>query len=245
MVIESYMGAYDDLQLVYLAANGEPALVKVEDRYLGSKENNLDRLCVATVCPSRHEKIYRETVNDKVSAMIRHMGIQNGPVFLQGFWSGEDALFYDPGIRLPGDDFDYAYTAATGIRIPELLVSYALTGVLPENTAEKINSARIGKATAMILPCLRPGTIATVEGIEEIRNMPCTLAMSVEYGVGDTIEAHGNFKQRFSEFVLCCDTFAELKESIEQIFRVLKVTDENGKDMLIERFDPELLNEYM
>lgn len=241
VIIERHMAGCDDLQLAYLVANGEPALIKVEDRYLGSRGNNLDRLCVATVCPSRHEKAYREKVNDRVIAMIRQIGIQNGPVFLQGFWDGEDVLFYDPGIRLPGDNFDYAYTEATGICIPELLVRYALTGIMPGDTAEKISAARIGKATAMVLPCLRPGRIAAVEGLDEIRNMSGVLSLSVEYGVGDTVDAWGSVRQRFAEFLLCCNSFDELSQRIDALFHILRVTDAEGRNMLIEQFDPNLL----
>lgn len=238
-IIEGYLAELPDLQLVYLVAKGEPALIKVEDRYLGSRENDLDRLCIATVCPSRCEQAYRESVNEKVMAMIRRLGIQNGPVFLQGFWNGTDVLFYDPGIRMPGDGFDYAYTAATGISIPQLLVRYALTGVMPEDTAQKIHAARIQKATAMLLPCLLPGKIGRIDGLEEIRTIPGILAISQEYGVEDTVTRQGNCKQRFGEFVLCCDSFSQLKQSIADLFRHLRVTDTDGKDMLIERFDPD------
>lgn len=244
ITIERFMGNCDDLQLVYLVSNGEPSLVKVEDRYRGMPENHLDRLCIATVCPSKHERIYRQKANDCVISMIKHLGIKNGPVFLQGFWVNETIMLYDPGIRLPGDDFDYAYQKATNICIPELLIQYALSGVFPDDTAAKVASARITDATAMILPCILPGKIANVEGLSSISTNPHVLAFSSEYQTGDTVGEHYNFKQRFAEFVLSCTSFQQLKETIDILFHTLVVSGVDGEDMLIERFDTNLLKDY-
>lgn len=244
ILIEKYMGSQKDLQLVYMVVEGEPVLVRVEDRYLGDKESGLDKLDIASIEPSFYEELYREKVNEKTISVIRALGLKNSPVFLQGFLDGERVRFYDPGIRLPGDDYDRIYKSVTGIDLGELLLRFALTGKMPVQTGEKIKNARINKATAMILPAVRPGKIAKIEGIEEIRQNPAVLAVNQTYGVGDVVGEHNNVRQRFGEFDIECNDFTELKTVIDWLFHVLHVFDEKGEDMLFAKFDTQILARY-
>ena len=117
ILVEKYMGNENDLQLVYFVINGEPYLYKVEDRYLGSMENGLDKLCIATIAPSRHYNTFCGTADLKIRQMIRNLGLKNSPVFIQCFMDGETARVYDPGIRMPGDDYDDAEYLLGGIDI--------------------------------------------------------------------------------------------------------------------------------
>lgn len=244
VIIEKYMGGCDDLQLLYIVADGKPVLVKVEDRYLGDEKSKLDKLCITTVCSSVHEDEYRKKINSKISSLINKMGLKNAPVFIQGFWNKGDVYLYDPGIRLPGDEFDYAYTAATGIDLPAEFVRYAVTGIFSDSLGEQIDKARIKKATAMILPGVRPGKIASIKGIKEIERDSRVVRATYFYAEGDTVGEYNDVKQRFTEIVFCCDTFQELKKAVDWMFETLCVRDENGEDMLIAKFDTESLYKY-
>lgn len=244
IIVEKYMGQTNDIQLVYLVIEGEPILVRVEDRYLGQKDTGLDKLCIASVDASRLEAKYREKADAKVKEMIKAIGLKNSPVFIQAFMDGDAARLYDPGIRLPGDDYDVAYKSVTGIDIAKLLVEFALTGKMSVKIGKQIEEARIEKATAMILPGLRPGIIKEIIGLEEIMSKPEFLEMSQAYKVGDTVELSNNVKQRFGEFVIVCENFDKLSATVDWMFKTLKVIDENGNDMLLAKFDTNLLNAY-
>ena len=244
IIIEKYMGQVNDIQLVYLVIEGEPILVRVEDRYVGEKDTGLDKLCIATIDASRFEAKYRQKADAKVKEMIKAIGLKNSPVFIQAFMDGDVARLYDPGIRLPGDDYDVAYKSVTGIDIAKLLVEFALTGEMSVKIGKQIERARIEKATAMILPGLRPGTIKEIIGLEEIMSKPEFLEMSQAYKVGDTVELSNNVKQRFGEFVIECENFDKLSATVDWMFETLKVIDENGNDMLLAKFDTNLLNAY-
>lgn len=181
IVIEKYLGTENDLQLVYMVIEGEPILVRVEDRYLGDEYSGLDKLAIASIEPSIHEQWYRDKINDKVVSMIKDLGLKNAPVFIQGLMDRDTVRFYDPGIRLPGDEYDRIYKFVTGIDLTELVIKFALTGDMSLEIGKKIKNAKIDKATAMIYSAVRPGKIVRIDGLEEIKKNPNVLFMTQIY----------------------------------------------------------------
>ena len=244
VIAEKYMGRTNDIQLAYIVIDGEPILYKVEDRYSGEPADGLDKIAIACVSPSVHEKLYREKADKKVKEMIRALKLKNSPVFIQAFMDGETARLYDPGIRMPGDDYDDAHKILTGIDIPELLIRFALTGEMSANTAELIKTTRLDKYAVMILPCLKPGKIKTIEGIDKIKRNTNIVTFSSAYAEGDVVKSENTVKQRFGEFVMTASDKYELKSLIDWLFATLHVYDENGEDMLIAKFDTALLEPY-
>lgn len=245
IAIEKYMGSENDLQLVYMVIEGEPILIRVEDRYLGDKDSGLDKLAIASIEPSIHEKKYRKMVDNKVVSMLKAIGLKNSPVFIQGIFDGNTVRFYDPGIRMPGDEYDRIYKSVTGIDLPELLIRFAITGNMSVEKGRKIRNANINKATAMIYSAVRPGKIAKIEGIEEIRKNSNIIFMTQIYKEGDVVGKHYNVRQRFGEFDIECDDFIHLQETIEWLFDTFHVYDENGQDMVFAKFNTKNLEKYI
>ena len=248
IIIEKYMGGYEDIQFVYLVIDGNPVLVKVEDRYVGPNDEGMDRLCVVTVCPSRHDEYFRSEAaqwNQKIKELLIGVGIKNAPIFLQGFWDGENLLMYDPGIRFPGDEFDRAYTELTGVSLPHIMVEYALTGMFDKQLSKRLEEAKLKGVISMVLPCLKPGTITTISGLNNILRNPKIVSASIEHREGDVIEQCYSLGQRFAEFVLVTESYSEMKEVIEWIESNLKVLDEKGNNMVIDIIKTEELNRYL
>ncbi len=247
VVIEKYLGNKNDLELAYVVIEGEPVLVKIGDRFLGDKSTGLDKTCIASIYPSKYENFYRENINPKVVDGLRNLKLKNAPIFVQGFMYENDIKFYDPGIRLPGDDFDVGYKAITGIDIPEMFLNFALTGKISKTFAENIKELTIGKFNkfmGMILPGVRPGKIKSVEGIEEIEKNSDIVSFATFYEAGDEVGVFNDARQRFAEFIIVAESLERLKNDIKFIFDTLKVIDENNQDILIEKFDADLLDEY-
>lgn len=245
IVIEKYMENADDLQLVYIVIEGEPILVRVEDRYLGNKKSGLDKLSIASIEPSINEGKYRKIVNEKVISMIRKIGLYNSPVFLQGIMKENRVYFYDPGIRLPGDEYDQIYKVITGIDLTEVMVRFALTGRIRKGIGEKIKNTRIEKATAMIYIAICPGKIKKIKGVNEIKNNPFVLSMSQLYHEGDEIGMYNDVRQRFGEIDIICENFGQLQSTVKWLYDTLQVIDVNNRNMIFVRFDTNILEKYM
>lgn len=244
VIIEKYMGQSNDLQLAYIVVQGNPFLLRVEDRFLGTKEDGLDKLCIATLAPSICEKEYREYANPKVVKMIKRLGLYNSLVFIQGFMDGEQCRFYDPGLRLPGNDYDRIYKASTGIDIPKLLVEFSLSGSFEQEDIESFKTCSQDKITSMLFPDVKPGTIKSICGVEKLRRHPNIIAVNMLYSEGDVVEESFNVKQRLCEIDIICDSICELKEIISWIQGHLSVKDTQDNEMIYAELDIKKLNKY-
>lgn len=241
-VIEKYMGQNNDFSMTILVVNGKAYPYRTVDRILGKYEDGLDKLAVGAVMPSVFTELYMTNVHQSIERFITRLGLVNAPVFMQGFVDGETVRFYDPGLRLPGGEYERMFKAAYGENIFYPLIEYALTGEVSEDAINLTEDAvwLDGKLAAQVLPTLKAGKIASVEGLEEIRRHPRIVSAFERYVVGDVIKATKNVNQRFAEIDVVCDTPQEMKEVVAWVYETLKIQDENGEDMIISGYDPDV-----
>ncbi len=245
VIIETYMGNTNDVQITYMVIDEEPIYIRIGDRYLGEKNGGFDKLCVAEIGPSKKEKEFLLNADEKIKQTIKKIGLKNAPIFIQAFIDDEKkARVYDPGMRFPGDDYDDMYKIITGIDIPKMLVEFALTGRIVKEFKEKLKNTRQSKPSIMILPCLKPGKISRIEGFEELKQHPNFVSISKSYNVGDEVKETKDVRQRFGEFCIVSDSFEEMKRILDDVFEKLKVLDDKGENMLIEVFNTNKLKEY-
>lgn len=237
VIIEKYMGGMQDFTVTFLVIDGHPYLIRVGDRHLGRHEDGLDRQCVCTISPSVYCSMYLNSAHDKIVHMIRQMEIKNGPVFLQGFIDGEKFRFYDPGIRFPGGEYDRLFLAATGINIMEAMVCFALTGKISIQKPLEESFLLNGKTAVQLTIAARPGTICEYSGFDDIETIPEVICVAPKSSVGAVIPASGDVKQRVIEVDYLAQNGDAVGEIANQIYSRLRIFDEEGKNMLVSRFD--------
>ena len=242
IVIEKYMGQAGDFSMTLLVINGKAYAYRTVDRFLGKYEDGLDRLAVGAASPSIFTEVYLKKAQEKIENFIQKLGIVNAPIFMQGFVDGDTVRFYDPGLRLPGGEYERMFRHVFGRDLLCPLVELALTGSVTEyaNILNEDDVFLDGKVIAQVLPTLRGGVITSVEGLDEIRNHPCVVAVFDKHMIGDTIKENHNVSQRFAEIDVVCDSNAEMAEVVRLIYDTLKITDENGDNMIVSSFDPEV-----
>lgn len=237
VVIEKYMGQHNDFSMTLIVVNGKAHPFRTVDRILGTYEDGLDKVAVGSISPSVFTELYVTKVQEKVARFIRDLGLVNAPVFMQGFVDGNTVRFYDPGLRYPGGEFERMFKAACGKDMFYPLIEFALTGAVSEDSVE-LSPDDIWlshKTASQILPALCPGKIVGIEGMEEIRKHPNVVGVFPRYSVGDVITATHNVNQRFCEIAVVCNSPEEMRNTVEWIYRVLKVTDSNGNNMIISK----------
>lgn len=238
-VIEKYMGGYPDFSVEYVIADGHPYLIRTIDRYLGKIEDGLNRQCIGAICPSIYTNLYLENVNDKVIAMLKKLGIRNGPVFFQGFVDGNTVRFYDPGFRFPGSEYERIFMQATGINIPRPIVRFAISNepVSIENITEDSYMLN-GKIALQLFVTSRPGKIAVFSGLDEIRKNPNVVYFAQKAFEGSEIPKSGDVKQRIAEIALLVDNDEKvISDTLSYVYSTLKVLDEHGENMLVSQFE--------
>ena len=246
IVIEKYMGQSNDFSITVIVINGKVYTFRTVDRILGKYEDGLDKLAVGSCMPSVFTDLYMKNVHKKVERLISNIGLVNAPMFMQGFVDGDTVRFYDPGLRFSGGEYERKFKAATGKNVFYPLIEYALTGQVSDNTVNMSEDDiwLNGKAASQVLPALRAGKIGAIFGMDKIRENPNVVCAFERYKVGDVITETHNVNQRFCEIDVVCDDFNSLRATVAWIYDTLKITDENGEDMIVSRFEPEVILEY-
>ncbi len=243
VVIEKYMGTENDFSVSYVMIDGEPYLTRTGNRYLGSVEDGLSRLCIAGTSPAPFTDLYMQKVHERVCGMLQAIGLKNAPVFMQGFVDGDTVRFYDPGLRFPGIEYERMYERIWGINPIEALIEFAVTGEISKDFCRMKDTERLcGKLAVDLLVALKPGKISVLEGMDAIRKHPNIVSAFAKMAKGDVVEPCGNVNQRLCEIDIVADGTEEMQQVITWIYDTLTVLDENGNDMVTSLFDVQLLN---
>lgn len=239
VVIEKYMGQENDFSMTILMINGRAYPFRTVDRILGSFEDGLDKLAVGSASPSVFTGLYMENVHRKVEKLYQDIGLVNAPVFMQGFVDGDTVRFYDPGLRLPGGEYERMFTFACGKNPLYSLIEFALTGQVSEDAAPMSEEDVWlgGRVAGQMLPALKPGVIAVIRGMDEIKAHPKVVSAFERYAAGDEIKPTHNVNQRFCEIDIVCDSDAELREVMDWVYDTLVILDEKGENMVVSRID--------
>ena len=233
------MGQNNDFSMTIIVINGKAYPFRTVDRFLGNIEDGLDKLAVGAAMPSIFTELYMTEVHDKVEQLIKDIGLINAPVFMQGFVDGNKVRFYDPGLRFPGGEYERMFRVALGKNLFYPLIEYALTGKVSDDAIDlSPNDIWLGgKIAAQVLPTLRAGKIAVINGMEEIRKHPKVVSVFERYTIGEEIFETHNVNQRFCEIDIVCDSNEEMKGIVDWIYDKLHVLDTSGNDMIVSRFN--------
>ena len=240
-VIEKFMEGKQDFSMTYFVIGSVPHLIRVCDRYLGKKEDKLNKQCIGCIAPSKYTQLYLNNVDERVKGLIQKLGIQNGPVFMQGFVDGDTIRFYDPGFRFPGGDYELFLKSATGIDLMNMMIEFAMTGKISRQIPDNLFYLNGRHSVQLDFTC-RAGKIAEYRGIEEIRKHPYVVSSFRRYEIGEEIPASGDVRQRIFEVGMLLEQGISVSKSITEIQEVFDVLDEFGNSMLISKLAPGLLN---
>lgn len=242
-IIEKYMGGKPDFSCAYIVINGEPYLYRTVDRYLGTKEDNLNRQCIFALHCSKYTDMYLKNVHDRVCRMIRRLGLQNTPLLLQGFVDGDTVRFYDQGIRFSGAEYERIIKRCTGVDVVKAFVGYALGEDLSSFSEQMKDIYAIGSHYGIQLFLdLYPGKIASINGMEEVAKLPFVDAVMQKHFVGDVIPDSGDVKQRAYEIIIVVknDLHAVIN-ALDKIQKRVDIRDDQGRNMLTPLIDPSRL----
>lgn len=241
-ICEKHMAGKQDLGTAFYVINGEPYLVKFGDRFLGKEEDGLSKQVMCTRLPSPFAPVFERNVSERVKAMIRSMGIQFGPVFLQGFIDGDTVRYYDPARRMPGGDYDLILKKATGFDTVKTLIHFALTG---DNTVCYGNPEKCymlnGGMGLLFTISVRPGKIARIEGLEEMLKHPYVVYGRQIIQKGTEIPPSGDIKQRVAAIGAYIPKGESPKAFVDEVYSTYHVYDEANEDMIVSRVDGGLL----
>lgn len=242
ILIEKYMGDCDEVQITCFLINGEVYLERTVDSNRGSQDLNLQKVVNCSISPSKYTDVYLSKTHTHVCDMIKDLGIQNGPIFMQGFYKDGEFYFFDPGLRFPGVEFERVYKTVWGIDIAKLLIQYALDGNFPYNSTLPQDGAKLGgKVAAVLFPVLRAGKIKTIEGLKQYMDDSRVISCLTRYEEGDSLDWTYDVNQRYAEVDLLGKDIQDLSNAIGNFYNSVHIEDEWGKNMYFDKFNPNRL----
>ena len=240
-IVERYMDGVDDVGIYYTFKDGKCSASCVFDRFTSGEQKGKSRVNMGSIYPSRHIKDYFNRMHKNAIRMFEKIGIKNGVLLISGFYEDGEFYMYDPGFRLQGEAPHLLMKAIHGFDQREMLIRFALTGSQGDlDILEADDCYFRGKVASTFWILLKEGKIGKIEGLEDVDNDPRVVANIQRLREGDTVDPTwvGTERQVLTRLYLVCDSKKELADCIKEYQGKIKVTDAEGKNMLLNSFDP-------
>ena len=244
-IIEEYLTGREFI-LDYIGVDGEFKLLEMFDRYMGKDRGSARNFSNVSIAPSFAVDNYYASVDDKVRNMFKQLGFKDGLIFLQGHIDGDRITFYEMGCRLGGSFFDLEQSCL-GMNAVDMIIRHALSGKMVLNIDDiPDDAAKFRKFAAVNNFLLASGneTIAKIRGIEEAKRLP-SYVTSIQYreeGLYYVIDSIVD--KPVISIYFTGETLEEIKESIKYLNDNFEVTNSSGKSLLMEKINPEDLEDY-
>lgn len=244
ILIERYIDNGGITNMVkYVAIDGNYYIEAMGDRYV----LNGGLITANTFYPSKYLDNWINNNHPFVVKMLNAIGFKNGIIAFQTIPDDNNIYVYECCLRLTGG-MTYKMTSATsGNDSMEMLLHYALTGQMCEkDDIKKIDPHFKGKLGSSFAIPLKPGTIATIKGDQNIKNIPNVVDYTQYYSVGDTItqKNQNTLDQLYARIMVVAENKDSLFDKLSSIRNNLSIIDTNGNEMIIwDTFD-KIYKEY-
>lgn len=237
VLVERFMQC-DDLIINYMFRDGDYRLCQMGDRFVNHSAEKAGSVTNLLVYPSVHMEEFLETAHPLLCDLFREAGVRDGVMFLQAFYENGKFFCYDPGYRTCGAQVYKMQEAACNVPQMEMLIRHALTGSMgPAEWMDRIDPAFHGRSGCNHAVLLKAGTVASVEGVEEVRAHPGVVNLTQFIEPGDTVGEQGTLKQTFARIHYLCDSPEELYETIRFVQDHLRVRSAEGDNLVIPDYD--------
>ncbi|MBQ7850716.1 MAG: hypothetical protein IJ343_13410 [Clostridia bacterium] len=239
-LIERFVDRDHGTELFYTIVNDSIHLTATADRYTVRPDGMSVPLPVAEVFPSRHRDDMLRKLDGPVRRMLAGMGLRNGLVLIQALWDegpeGDEYLVYEMAHRFTGEQHHLLVREQQGIRLDEMMIRFALgEDIAAYDTPLLDDTAFVRPGINLAIP-LRPGRIAGISGVEQVRATPGVLSCDQIHTAGDEIGGQADYNHMLLRVNLTAPDQQTLRETTAGIVSCVSVTSSDGGDMLLTRF---------
>ncbi len=236
VIVEQYL-PYDEINMTFIAQNGDIQLAAIHDRYFNTEQESATKAPDLYIYPSRYTDVIVNSYQDSIINMLKGIGIQNGSLFIQAIMHGEQLYCYEAGMRLNGCKTYQILEYENDYNTFEHLMQLALTGSM----GEKVNfNAKFKHWYATINVLGRPGaTITKVIGEKALNTYPWLIHIARRDMEGHTIPADsaGTLVQDTTRIHVVADTKEKLIERINKVNELYQMLDERGESLILTPHD--------
>ncbi len=238
-VVEDYLVG-TEFTAIYTFKNGEYSLSGIDAKYLTRDQKKENFLCDCSMAPAYFVNEFIEQVDSKIKAFLAGIGVKDGMANFQGMFTDRGIYIFEMGLRLNGNN-DWKFIEKTnGISFVKMMIAHSLTGDMCDDLSK--DNPRFKEYFCTLPFYAHEGVIGRFE-LGDILKQPWAEISTLNAGVGSRMEDDGTSRQKVAAFLIQADTLELLKERIRYIQKNFIVEDENGRNMLFEPFDCEVLRE--
>lgn len=235
ILVERFVNTGKEATVFWVFQDGKILLSAMGNRHIKQVQADSIALPVAYTYPSALLPHYQETIAPRVEAMLQSVGIQNGMMFMQCVVEDGECLLYDIGYRLTGS-LEYLNMERIGGYNPlEMLIRFALTGSMAEQDLSTIINPNWKTYGSNVSFLMKPGTIGSIQGLEEIKAMPGIIDALLARKEGETLppEGKGQLRQIMLRVLGEAPTKEALWEQLHTVYQTLQVTAPDGENLLL------------
>ena len=230
IIAEEYNDGFE-FNMMNWIVDGEPVVLEIADREKSHEIAHTTPHVSRIVYPSRLTDIVIEEARDIVSRVARYVGMKNGPLCMQFFWSKSRGLQV---CECAGRIFGYEHELlelASNISIEEILLDFVYDrGRIRERLSG--HSPLLDRVSAGLYFHGYEGSIASVAGLEEAAGMPEVRDILSYYAPGEVI-CHGvGDKPYVIRIYLVSDSYEKIDEAANHLFNIVQVRSEDGLNLL-------------
>lgn len=227
-----------EMTAIYTLSDGEISLSIMNDKYLSQEGNKYAALCDAAITPSRFYSLYMRSVDEKLRALIRDIGVRDGIAVVQCIATEEKITAFEMGLCLNGGNDWKILSAVNGINHMKMLIHHSLTGNMGDSLAK--DDPELKEYLATYVMYAHDGVVGSA-GCEGVAALDGILDISPYVYVGKTVPDRGTTQQRVYSFKIRAKTLREMAETVRSIQMRVSVKDTEGRDMMFTPFDTDRL----
>ncbi|QDY44819.1 hypothetical protein FK545_02710 [Planococcus glaciei] len=142
----------------------------------------------------------------------------------------EDGAFYiyEMGFRLSGEQHYRIIEKQTGINLLGMMLDFAVGKPIGQYDLADYDNGSLPQFSCNLPILLGNGTIAEVNGLEKIIEMPEVISQVLTRAVGDQIEVTGSYGQMFGRFNIVADTEEKLWQTVNALYDELQILSTEG-----------------
>lgn len=199
----------------------------------GNFENNLPKLPMGYFLPSKYVGLCLEIMVPKVQSFVNKLGLKNGIIGIEAVVKDNDIFVFKMQFRLGGMRHHNFVLKENGMDLLEMLIRFSLTGEFEGWDASKCDNAAFKNHYCSLNILINPDTVAKIENLEVVKNIPQVYAFTQMMYEGDTVRFPGTVNQIFCKFSLTDISREALIEDIKYIQKTLKVFNDKGENLIM------------
>lgn len=232
VIVERFMDC-ESIGAVYQLCGREARLAAVCDRETYHAKTDGSAITAGTLYPSKYLERYINEVDAAMRKLLRDNDFIDGMISPMGFVDDKGFYMCEMCYRPSGGHHFTLIKDQNGIDGLALLIEFAVTGRTDSYTPEKEDPHFRDFCGMVHIPGMPEQEIASIEGVEEIRNMENILDVCQELQVGQTIGRDGTTAQVLLSVWAKGATEESFRQTVSEVKARLRVYDAQGNSLVL------------